>query len=367
MNDISLLNGRTLLFVDDEESYSELFREVLAKESCHILEALGAESAIELLEKYHQQISVVIIDYNMPGQNGMDLLQLILRRWPHISRIMSTAGSELTIAKAAINKGQVVAYCNKPWNVAELVESIKNAVLIHDEYMYNNQIKRLYSELENHDQFREELISLSGSHILDLTSTMSSFYQVIDELEGEEYQNFLAAANIANNMIASHVRNVSDYLSIRDHTFAVQMTQISKRHLARSLGDYYRGVHSIELLFDQDVPDLLLLDDQRIVRMLANMINYVMVETFDRITVHISMMNQGQAIKFDVVNMTDFTQHLRCASHLLESKKEADLDTNYLVGSAFGLLVTKLMAEAMTGSAGISNTNVSHIWFTLSL
>ncbi|MEW6291081.1 MAG: response regulator [Thermodesulfobacteriota bacterium] len=73
---------KKILLVDDEESIHLLYREELEEEGYEVHSALSGEEA---LEKLHIIVpDLVILDINMPGMNGID----VLRRMKEINQAM---------------------------------------------------------------------------------------------------------------------------------------------------------------------------------------------------------------------------------------------------------------------------------------
>jgi len=83
--------GTTALIVDD----SKLARIVLGKaiNALHPdwarVEAGNAEEALAVLDS--RKIDVAVLDYNMPGRNGVELAEELRRRFPAIAVAVATA------------------------------------------------------------------------------------------------------------------------------------------------------------------------------------------------------------------------------------------------------------------------------------
>jgi CheY-like chemotaxis protein len=93
--------AKSILIVDD----SKLARIVVGKAVAAVhpgwerLEAASAADALEILQS--RDIDVVILDYNMPGQNGLELAQEIRSRWPETPVAVATANvQDEVIARA---------------------------------------------------------------------------------------------------------------------------------------------------------------------------------------------------------------------------------------------------------------------------
>lgn len=81
----------TVLIVDD----SKLARIVLAK-AINVLqpdwdrvEAANADQALAILDG--RRIDIAVLDYNMPGRNGVELAEELRRRYPAIAVAVATA------------------------------------------------------------------------------------------------------------------------------------------------------------------------------------------------------------------------------------------------------------------------------------
>ncbi|MBU4262391.1 MAG: response regulator [Proteobacteria bacterium] len=73
---------KKILLVDDEESIHLLYREELEEEGYEVHSALSGEEALGKLHIIEPDL--VILDINMPGMNGID----VLRRMKEINQAM---------------------------------------------------------------------------------------------------------------------------------------------------------------------------------------------------------------------------------------------------------------------------------------
>lgn len=85
-----------ILMVDDEPDAEILFRQHFRREmrkaEYEFLFAQSAQAALEILESEDTtELLVVLSDINMPGMTGIELLDQVKQRWPHLPVIMITA------------------------------------------------------------------------------------------------------------------------------------------------------------------------------------------------------------------------------------------------------------------------------------
>jgi len=86
----------SVLIVDDEPDVAELFRQRFrreARQGTYVLHFAGSgEEALGLLvDRIEPQLIVILSDINMPGMDGLTLLQEIKKGWPGLPVMMVTA------------------------------------------------------------------------------------------------------------------------------------------------------------------------------------------------------------------------------------------------------------------------------------
>lgn len=120
-----------MVCVDDDTSVLETLQEQLREhfQDTHYIEiANSAESALELigdLQENQEIIEVIISDQLMPGMKGDKFLEEIHKKLPDSIKILLTGQAGLDSAIRAINHGGLNRYMEKPWNIAELTQNIK--------------------------------------------------------------------------------------------------------------------------------------------------------------------------------------------------------------------------------------------------
>jgi signal transduction histidine kinase len=115
-----------VLYVDDDRANLLAFR-AIAEPTYEVVVARSGDEALQLIAQ-SADIAVLMADQRMPGMSGIDLCERVQASHPDIVRMLVTAYSDLTAAIAAINRGHVSRYLNKPWNSEELLATLRDAV-----------------------------------------------------------------------------------------------------------------------------------------------------------------------------------------------------------------------------------------------
>lgn len=106
-----------LLLVDDEPDFLEPACRFFQRQGYRVVAAANAEQAISVQSSQH--FHVAIIDQNMPGMNGLDLLTRLHRDDPDLKIVMLTGGGSIGSAVEAMKRG-AIDYLSKPFGLDEL-------------------------------------------------------------------------------------------------------------------------------------------------------------------------------------------------------------------------------------------------------
>ena len=119
-----------LLCVDDEIIVLTALKDQLRRAfgSDFVVDvAESAEEALELLEELSEQghtVLVIVSDWLMPGMKGDEFLIEAHKRFPTVVKIMLSGQAEAAAVDRARREAGLHEFLAKPWNAAELVDSI---------------------------------------------------------------------------------------------------------------------------------------------------------------------------------------------------------------------------------------------------
>jgi two-component system, sensor histidine kinase and response regulator len=190
------MNGKIhVLYIDDEDNNLKSFRATLRKDF-KVFTAINAEEGLKLAKE--EEIHVVIADQRMPGTTGTEFFEQMVKINPDPIRILLTGYSDIASVIDAINKGEVYRFIDKPWNIEQIKNSIKNAA---DIYFMRKEIKeknlklqKLHSEINQFvyslsHELRGPLMSISGVSKLakmELSDpNVLEYFEMIDSATGK--------------------------------------------------------------------------------------------------------------------------------------------------------------------------------------
>lgn len=117
---------RTILVVDDAGVVRRISFRVLAEAGFRVFEAASAVEALEVMDMLKGRVDLVLVDVVMPEVNGVDLVRLILEKWPDPNILFMSAYPAEVLAREGL-KDLKVQFLAKPFTRDELLAAVARA------------------------------------------------------------------------------------------------------------------------------------------------------------------------------------------------------------------------------------------------
>lgn len=118
-----------ILLVDDEEEFISLLSEAIdlslpRYQAVVTTSAEDAQSRLQKLEQESRHLSLVCVDQRLGGQTGLDLIEHIQRRYPHVPSVLFTGQATPREGARAQELGARVLW--KPLRLSSWIREIRN-------------------------------------------------------------------------------------------------------------------------------------------------------------------------------------------------------------------------------------------------
>ncbi|MBU0682439.1 MAG: response regulator [Proteobacteria bacterium] len=221
-----IIGGR-VLFVDDEINILKAMRRLFMDDAFEVFIANSGKEALQILEK-EGEMGVIVSDQRMPEMTGVDFLEKSKKIAPHSVRILLTGYADINAAVDAINRGGAWRYLHKPWQDAELLQTVQDAFKYYNLVKENKRLTLLVlKQNEKLKNWTKELETVVQEQTMELSNKNDSLKRLNDAL----YQNFkntiLAFSSLLemrDKSMRSHSRNIAELV----RPVAVELEMASK-------------------------------------------------------------------------------------------------------------------------------------------
>ncbi|MHB8240601.1 MAG: response regulator [Solirubrobacteraceae bacterium] len=215
---------RELLIVDDDEPLRRWAERVL-RDSGYACDGVGgAAAAREIIA--NGAYSLALLDVNMPGESGMDLLSHIRASYPATAVMMVTGEDDQELAMSAIEHG-AYGYMVKPVRSGELLINVANA------------LHRRRREQEN-----ARLLRTLQTTLEDRSHRLEGALQELQVSQGEVWvsqaETILRLARLVefrDEETGHHLRRMSSYCQILARRLGLEEQECEQLRLASQLHD----------------------------------------------------------------------------------------------------------------------------------
>lgn len=116
----------TVMVIEDSAALRGLINDILHRQGFSVVTAENAPQARALIQQHAEGVSLVLLDVNLPGGNGFELLELIRKRSSVPVFILSALRQQEQMLRGQALGAQ--AFIEKPFNPRELVQKIRETL-----------------------------------------------------------------------------------------------------------------------------------------------------------------------------------------------------------------------------------------------
>ena len=141
-----------ILLVDDEVEATDALRRSFHGEPWRILVAHSGREALNIMAT--EAVDVILVDQEMPGMTGTELLSHLRQQYPDAVRMMLTGHARLDLAMRAIDQGDIYRFFVKPVSSIDLTVSVRQALQAK---MLQDENRRLQATVREQAALLDEL------------------------------------------------------------------------------------------------------------------------------------------------------------------------------------------------------------------
>ena len=110
-----------VLIIEDDGAMRAVLRDVLHRAGHRVTERADGTDLPNVIER--EAFDCVILDKEIPGPNGLELLPMLRTRWPAVPVILVTSFGGSAVAEEAARRG-AYSYLEKPFRIATILDTL---------------------------------------------------------------------------------------------------------------------------------------------------------------------------------------------------------------------------------------------------
>ena len=171
-----------ILLVDDHAILRQGIKQILTEGFAGAAFGDADSAALALSLLHHERWDVLILDINLPGRNGFEVLTVARRAYPALPVLVLSSTPEDQLGLRALRAG-AAGYLNKQAAPERLLEAVRQ-VLAGERYVSRELAQRLAAEMARPDaaRARHELLSTRELQVARLSAQGRSVKQIAEEL-----------------------------------------------------------------------------------------------------------------------------------------------------------------------------------------
>lgn len=122
----STLSGKALV-IDDQQAILSVAEDMLTTRGMQVMVASSGPEGVALFQDHYEEISVVLLDFKMPGMGGDEVYARLQEIDPNVRVIISSGYSEQEMLDFFANSPNVL-FIQKPYRYRALVEKVSSAL-----------------------------------------------------------------------------------------------------------------------------------------------------------------------------------------------------------------------------------------------
>ena len=115
-----------ILVIDDAECIRDSCCQVLTKAGYRVETAINGE--VGLAKAREIRLDVVLVDLDMPGASGLEVMDRLNEISPGIIKIVVTGNTTIDLEEEIVRKGRAVSYLAKPFSPDQLKQVVRRAL-----------------------------------------------------------------------------------------------------------------------------------------------------------------------------------------------------------------------------------------------
>ena len=365
---------RRILIVDDSASSRMALKKLLLSQNFTIHEADGAKEALSILSE-HNDISIALIDYEMPGQTGADLTRIIRKSYSRMElAILAISIHTKPIITIEFLKAGANDFITKPYIKEEVLARIAvNIDLLDQHHNLVSEIKER-KEIEKKlkiSQAQAQSATTAKSYFLanmshEIRTPMNAILGFVDllykEEESDDKRKKLDIIKESGTSLMHIIDDILDFSKIESGKISLDNVLFNSVEPFELIVELFRKRAderdiTLSMVIDDQLPSKAYGDITKVKQIFSNLISNALKFSKESSTIDIkvALLNENSLVchvKDSGVGVSE--DNIEKIFRVFE--QEDDSTTRHYGGTGLGLPISRSLAQMMGGELYVDST-----------
>ncbi|MEA3498620.1 MAG: response regulator [Campylobacterota bacterium] len=355
-----------ILLIDDSAFMRRMLRGILSPKRFNIYEAKDAQMGEIVLDE--EDIHLLLLDYEMPGMNGIELLEKIKKdtKYLELPVIMLSGNDSKEVISRALKHG-ASDFLKKPFVTEELLLKcdlqVKNYINVK---WIQQKEKELAVALQNKKDAEEHKSIFLANMSHEIRTPLNAIMGFVDILEEEEDDktklNYLNTIQKSGDLLLNLINDILDFSKIESNKLDINKEVFLLDELYQLVRSLYnpmvieKGL-TLNTIIDPKLPKYFNSDFLRIKQIITNLLGNAIKFTSKggSVTFELSLTDDRKYVRFSVKDTgigIDPSNHKKVFE--LFSQAESTT-TKKFGGTGLGLSISSKLVALLDGEIGIES------------
>lgn len=370
---------RTILYIEDDEALARLLQKRMQRRGFEVDVVSSAEEGLARLSM--RAFDLVLLDYNLPGMNGLDLLRTLKAHDIRAPVIVLTAGGDERIALQALEEG-AADYAVKDVNQTylDLLPAVMQAAYTKERLLRENErqaeeLRGAKARAEAASQAKSDFLATMSHEIRTPLNVVTGLSEVLirSPLNDDQFR-IVETLRTNAQLLLRLISDLLDISRIEDNRIELETAPFRPADVIEDLRMMFAQEierKGLAFLIDDRLGDVSVRGDRtRLQQVVMNLISNAMKFTISgEVALSATAHTHEQAVDL-VFQVRDTGIGIPEAkrAQIFEKFTQADASiTRRFGGSGLGLSIARALTEAMNGEISVDSEEGRGSVFTVRL
>jgi two-component system, sensor histidine kinase len=360
---------KRILYVEDDLALAHLLKLRMERNGFEVETVGTAEAALEIVTP--ESFDLILVDYNLPGMDGLELLAELKKQPAFPPLIILTAGGDERVAVEALELG-AADYAVKDVNQAylDLLPEVMQSAFVKERLVRENDVVRrelqtAKEKAEAANQAKTDFLTTMSHEIRTPLNVVTGLASVLARTPlNEEQYRIVETLRTNADLLMRLVNDLLDISRIEDRHLALEAVAFDPVDIVRNIRLMFEEIMrnkglDLVIAVDEAMPSLIG-DRARIEQITMNLMSNAIKFTAEgEIGLTMRMHSAGEGERQLTIEVRD--SGIGIESHKLdtifEKFTQADASiTRRFGGSGLGLAIARALVDAMQGEITVNST-----------